>query len=99
MRSQASASRATRSYFTLVAMKALRQPGIDGIDKGRERLRVGAGERFSEPMQRASVERGQTVELIERALAQRQGVLVEEGERARDAALCRGSGGLDLWIA
>ena len=41
--------------FALVAVKPLRQPGIDGIDEGGERLRVGAGERFAERMQRRCV--------------------------------------------
>jgi hypothetical protein len=50
-------------------VNALRQPGVDGIDEGRERLLVDAGKCVAERMQGAGIERGKAIEFAECPLA------------------------------
>src|SRR5471032_968454 len=38
------------------------EPRVDGIDEGRERFGLGAGDLVAERMQRARIERGQAIE-------------------------------------
>ena len=103
MRSHASASRARRPISPLVAIKPLRQPGIDGIEEGGERLRVGSGERFV----RAHAARCCRARAAGRADRARAGAAPRRpsSRKARpraDAAVRGGSGGLrsaDRWAA
>ena len=58
-------ARAKLADLAAVAVKAERQPGIDGVEEGGERLRVGAGDGFAQRVERAGIERGKFVEEID----------------------------------